>query len=304
MTTTVVRAPAKINLGLSVGPLRDDGFHELATVYMALDLHDTVRVTSRDDEQVTVTVQADAQEGDEAVAVPLGPDNLAVRAVELLRGAAEVTNGVDLAIRKVIPVAGGMAGGSSDAAAALVGANHVWGLGWDREALAELAADLGSDVPFLLHGGVGIGTGRGEKISPVLSRGRYGFIVVVASEGLSTPSVYAEFDRLEPEPEAPRIAPELMSALRGHDTERLGEHLANDLEAAALSLRPELDRVLQIGLDAGALAGIVSGSGPTCVFLLEDDADAAMLTTALWAAPGCADVIHTHGPAAGARIVS
>lgn len=304
MTSTVVRAPAKINLGLSVGPLRDDGFHELATVYMALDLHDTVRVSSRDDEQVTVTVQADAQEGDEAVAVPLGPDNLAVRAVELLRAAAGLEHGVDLAIRKVIPVAGGMAGGSSDAAAALVGANHVWGLGWDREALAELAADLGSDVPFVLHGGVGIGTGRGEKISPVLSRGRYGFIVVVASEGLSTPSVYAEFDRLEPDPADPRIAPDLMAALRGHDTERLGEHLANDLEPAALSLRPELDRVLQIGVDAGALAGIVSGSGPTCVFLLEDDADAAMLTTALWAAPGCADVIHTHGPAAGARIIA
>ena len=304
MTTAVVRAPAKINLGLSVGPLREDGFHELATVYMALDLHDTVRVTARDDDQVTVTVQADAREGDEAVAVPVGPDNLAVRAVELLRGAAGFTGGVDLAIRKVIPVAGGMAGGSADAAAALVGANHVWGLGWERDALADLAADLGSDVPFLLHGGVGIGTGRGEKISPVLSRGRYGFLVVVAREGLSTPSVYAEFDRLEPDPEAPHVAPELMAALRGHDTERLGEHLANDLEPAALSLRPELDRVLQIGLDAGALAGIVSGSGPTCVFLIEDDADAAMLSAALWASPGCADVIHTQGPAAGARVIA
>ncbi|GAA1739127.1 4-(cytidine 5'-diphospho)-2-C-methyl-D-erythritol kinase [Aeromicrobium alkaliterrae] len=304
MTSTTVRAPAKINLGLSVGPLRDDGFHELATVYMALDLHDTVRVSLRDDDRITVAVHVDADDREESVDVPLDADNLAVRAVERLRTAAGVSTGVDLVIRKVIPVAGGMAGGSADAAAALVGANAELGLGWSREELAEIGADLGSDVPFLLHGGVGIGTGRGEQISPVLSRGRYGFLVVVAREGLSTPQVYAEFDRLEPDPQSPRIAPELMAALRGHDAERLGEHLSNDLEVAALSLRPELDRVLQIGVDAGALAGIVSGSGPTCVFLLEDDADAQVLTTELWSAPGCADVIHTHGPAPGARIIA
>ncbi|MFT4300110.1 MAG: 4-(cytidine 5'-diphospho)-2-C-methyl-D-erythritol kinase [Aeromicrobium sp.] len=300
MTSTLVRAPAKINLGLSVGPLRADGFHELATVYMALDLHDTVRVTAREDDQITVTVQI---EGHERADVPLGPDNLAVRAVETLRSAAGVGQGVDLAIRKVIPVAGGMAGGSSDAAAALVGANTVLGIDADRDELSSLAEEIGSDVPFLLHGGIGVGTGRGEQIMPVLARGRYSFLIVVAEEGLSTPAVFAEFDRLVPDPDPPRIAPELMAALRGNDVERVADFLSNDLEMAALSLRPELDGVLQRGVDAGALAGLVSGSGPTCVFLLDGDAEVEFITAELWDLPSCADVIHTHGPAHGARII-
>ncbi len=304
MTSTTVRAPAKINLGLSVGPQRDDGFHELATVYMALDLHDTVRLSLRDDDRVTVSVHADADDTIESAEVPTDDSNLAVRAVNLLREAAGVTTGIDIAIRKVIPVAGGMAGGSSDAAAALVGANHLLDLGWDRVDLAELGARLGSDVPFLLHGGIGIGTGRGEHIMPVLARGRYGFVIAVAGTGLSTPEVYTEFDRLVPDPAEPSISDELLAALRGHDAEQLSEYLTNDLETAALSLRPELDRVLQAGLDAGALAGLVSGSGPTCLFLLESDTDAEMISVALWDAPGVADVIHTHGPAHGARVIA
>ncbi|MFT4189641.1 MAG: 4-(cytidine 5'-diphospho)-2-C-methyl-D-erythritol kinase [Aeromicrobium sp.] len=302
MKAISVRAPAKINLGLSVGPVREDGFHELATVYLALDLHDVVRVTPREDEQITVDAYTRSQKSPDA-GIPLGPDNLAVRAVELLREATGVRAGLDLVIEKNIPVAGGMAGGSADAAAALVGANVALELGLTRDDLEPLAAQLGSDVPFLLHGGIAVGTGRGEQVMPVLARGRYSFLIAVSDTGLSTPEVYREYDRLVPDPEPPGLSSELMTALRSGDTELLSAFMVNDLEPAALSLRPELDEVLQCGLDAGAAAGIVSGSGPTCVFLLEPGDDVELMSVELWDAPGVSAVVTAHGPAQGVRVI-
>ena len=301
-----VRVPAKINLCLGVGPVRADGYHPLATVYQAVDLHDEVRATVRDDAEITIAVhtELDVRGTDELTIVPENDDNLAVRAARLLRERTGVTAGVDLAIRKVIPVAGGMAGGSADAAAALVACNEVWGTGLTRSALEALAAKLGSDVPFLLHGGNAIGAGRGETVSPVLARGSYHWVFAMAHEGLSTRAVFAEHDRLAagrpvPEPEVPDA---LLAALRAGDAVALGDALSNDLTDAALSLRPELEDTLSLGLEAGALGAILSGSGPTALFLASDEQHSLDIAFALGSAPGCADVVQSRGPVPGARL--
>ena len=305
MSSVTVAVPAKINLCLGVGPARPDGFHSLATVYQAVDLHDEVRATLRDDGDVTVTVHTDMDARVEAASVPQDHDNLAVRAARALQEATGATDGVDLAIRKVIPVAGGMAGGSADAAATLVACNELWGTGLSRGDLDTIAAGLGSDVPFLLHGGTALGAGRGETVSPVLARGGYHWVFATAAQGLSTASVYAQFDLLNQgltvlEPQVPDA---LMTALRAGDPHELGPCLSNDLTEAALSLRPELADTLEIGLEAGALAAIVSGSGPTTIFLAEDDQHGLDISIALGAAAACADVIRARGPVPGARII-
>jgi 4-diphosphocytidyl-2-C-methyl-D-erythritol kinase len=301
-----VRVPAKINVCLGVGPVRDDGFHPLATVYQAIDLHDEVRATPADDDEVTVVTTVDvAGAAQESALVPEGADNLAVRAALALREHAGVEAGVQLAIRKVIPVAGGMAGGSADAAATLVACNELWGLGLSRHDLEPIAAGLGSDVPFLLHGGNAIGGGRGELLSPVLARGRYHWVVGIAEHGLPTADVYAEFDRLHADeaPADPQVSDALLAALRAGDPHALGRELSNDLAAAALSLRPELQDTLDLGRHAGALGALVSGSGPTCLFLAEDERHGLDIAIALAGAGVCADVVQSTGPVAGARVV-
>ncbi|MCW2790765.1 MAG: 4-(cytidine 5-diphospho)-2-C-methyl-D-erythritol kinase [Aeromicrobium sp.] len=304
MTSANVRVPAKINLCLGVGPVRDDGYHPLATVYQAVDLHDEVRATAREDGEITVVVHADLDARTEAADVPEDDDNLAVKAARLLRDRTGVDLGVDLAIRKVIPVAGGMAGGSADAAAALVACNEAWGTGLSRAALEVLAAKLGSDVPFLLHGGNAVGGGRGETISPVLARGSYHWVFAMAHQGLSTAAVYAEFDRLNAGSTVadPQVPDALLAALRAGDAVALGEALSNDLTEAALSLRPELEDTLEIGIEAGALGAILSGSGPTALFLASDEQHALDIAFALGSAAGCADVVQSRGPVPGARL--
>ena len=304
MTPANVRVPAKINLCLGVGPVRDDGYHPLATVYQAVDLHDEVRATPRDDDEITVTVHSDLDARTEVAIVPENDDNLAVQAARLLRDRTGVTAGVDLAIRKVIPVAGGMAGGSADAAAALVACNEAWGTGLTRAALEVLAAQLGSDVPFLLHGGNAIGGGRGETVSPVLARGSYHWVFAMAHEGLSTRAVFAEFDRLNAGSTVadPTVPDALLAALRAGDPLALGNALSNDLTEAALSLRPELEDTLSIGIEAGALGAILSGSGPTAMFLATDEQHSLDIAFALSSASGCADVVQSRGPVPGARL--
>ena len=292
------RAPAKINLALRVGPLRANGYHDLATVFHAVSLHEEVTAEEADDFSVTV-------EGDECAGVPTSEDNLAVRAARLLAKHAKIDAGVHLTIRKAVPVAGGMAGGSADAAAALVACDALWRTDVARADLQALAARLGSDVPFALVGGTVLGTGRGDRLSPVLGRGEYHWVLAIADEGLATPQVYERLDTLRtghvvPEP---GVDPEILSALRAGDVRALAAALDNDLQAAAVACAPRLRATLEAGDYAGALAGIVSGSGPTCAFLVRDAQHALDVAISLSAAGVCRTVRRVHGPVPGARVV-
>jgi 4-diphosphocytidyl-2-C-methyl-D-erythritol kinase len=300
LASVTVRSPAKINLGLSVGAPRPDGFHPLATVYQAVALYDDVTATVRDDTDITVEVV-----GDFAVDVPTDDSNLAIRAAKLLQTEYDVEEGVDLSIRKTIPVAGGMAGGSTDAAATLVACNRLWGLQLSQSELQHVAAELGSDVPFCLVGHTALGRGRGEQVTEVMSRGTFHWVFAIADGGLSTPAVYAELDRLRPlrRVEPPEVSPALLSALLSGQPAALAVALNNDLQAAALSLRPELSATLQFGLDQGALAALVSGSGPTCLFLAADSRQAVDLAVELAESSLCRMVRQAEGPVPGARIL-
>jgi 4-diphosphocytidyl-2-C-methyl-D-erythritol kinase len=213
---------------------------------------------------------------------------------------------VEITIEKSIPVAGGMAGGSADAAAVLVAMNNLWELGVPRRDLHGLAAKLGSDVPFALHGGTALGTGRGEELATVLARSTFHWVLAFGQGGLSTAAVYKEIDRLRETGDPPRVSdPEpLLGALAGGNPRELAALLGNDLQAAALSLNPGLRRTLRAGAEAGALAGIVSGSGPTCAFLCESAAAAVDVGTELAGADVCRTVRVASGPVHGARIVS
>ncbi len=298
-----VRAPAKVNLELDVGAPRPDGYHDVATVYHAVSLADDVTASPPPrgaDGEVSVSV-----EGLGSDRVPLDGTNLAVRAAVLLAEHTGVESGVHLHIRKGIPVAGGMAGGSADAAAALVACDALWHTGLSREELRELAADLGADVPFALVGGTAVGTGRGEELTPALARGEYQWVIALSEAGLSTPAVYAELDRLRSGRRVapPRVSDALMQALLRGDAEGLGAHLSNDLQPAACSLAPDLERTLEVGYEYGALGGLVSGSGPTVAFLVRDAEQALDISAALLAGGTVAQVRRAHGPVPGARVV-
>jgi len=293
-------APAKVNLWLGVGAPGRDGYHPLATVFHALNLEAKVRAeTIEPGAGIRITV-----EGEGADSVPTDASNLAWRAAEAVSKLANVSADVHLHLIKSIPVAGGMAGGSADAAAALVACDALWNTGLSRSDLIGLGATLGSDVPFALHGGTAIGTGRGDRLTPVLGRGEHHWVLAFAEGGLSTPAVYAELDRLRGEDVAsPSIPDGLMSALRAGDPLALGGELGNDLEPAALSLRPNLGLLIEDGLDAGALGAQISGSGPTCVFLAKSREHALDLAARLSGTGNCRTVATASGPAAGARIV-
>jgi 4-diphosphocytidyl-2-C-methyl-D-erythritol kinase len=295
-----VRVPAKVNLHLGVGPLRSDGKHELHTIYHAVSLFDTVIVERSDQRGITVEV-----EGEGAGDVPLTDDNLAVQAVRAVASVAGVESGAHIRLRKDIPVGGGLAGGSADAAAALVAADALWGAKLPQRDLERLAAALGSDVPFLLHGGTALGTGHGEVVSPVLSRGEWNWVLAVAESGLSTPTVYAELDRQRGKDTDVEASPpdDVLTALRAGDPIALGLALRNDLQAPALQLRPNLARVLEAGRELGATGGIISGSGPTVALLAETPGDAVRIAAALAGYDVCRTVRRATGPAPGARVI-
>jgi 4-diphosphocytidyl-2-C-methyl-D-erythritol kinase len=293
-----VRVPAKVNLQLSVGGRRPDGYHELATVFHAVGLYDDV--TALPGDGLTVSV-----EGEGADQVPLDADNLAVRAAEVLAEHVGVEPKAHLHVHKGIPVAAGMAGGSADAAGALLALDHLWHTGLDRDELRQLAAQLGSDVPFALVGHTAVGLGRGERLTPALARGRFHWVFAIAAEGLPTPAVYAELDRLREGSvlAEPRVSDTLMAALRSGDPVALGRAMSNDMQRAAVSLRPQLTMTLDVGEEYGALAALVSGSGPTCAFLARDEDHALDLTVALAGSGTCRTVRQAMGPVAGARVV-
>ncbi|GAA2111429.1 4-(cytidine 5'-diphospho)-2-C-methyl-D-erythritol kinase [Microlunatus panaciterrae] len=296
-----VRVPAKINLALKVGSPREDGFHPLATVYQAVSLCDEVYAEWANPDEYEVTVS-----GEGTGLVPTDDSNLAIRAAKLLARTygPHDSLGVSLSIKKAIPVAGGLAGGSADGAGALLACAVLWDLDVGPEALAELAAELGSDVPFALVGGTAVGSGRGESLVPALARGNYHWVLAFGHQGLSTPAVYRRFDALSAPAEPLAVPDDLMNALRVGDAKLLGAALSNDLQEAALEMQPQLRQTLDFGLDYGALGAIVSGSGPTCAFLVAGEPAAVDLSVALSAEGVCRAVRRTTGPVPGARVIS
>ncbi|WP_069763962.1 4-(cytidine 5'-diphospho)-2-C-methyl-D-erythritol kinase [Streptomyces sp. LUP47B] len=296
--SVTVRVPAKVNVQLAVGAARPDGFHDLANVFLAVGLYDEVTVTPADELRVTCT-------GPDAAEVPLDRTNLAARAAIALAERRGLDPAVHLHIAKDIPVAGGMAGGSADGAGALLACDALWGTGASRAELLEICAELGSDVPFSLVGGAALGTGRGEKLRTLEVGGGFSWVFAMAERGLSTPAVFREFDRLTegldvPEPVA---SEDLLDALAGGDPDALAAAVSNDLQPAALSLFPELADTLAAGSAAGALAGLVSGSGPTTAFLARGAESAAKIADALRVSGTCRTVRVASGPAPGATVL-
>jgi 4-diphosphocytidyl-2-C-methyl-D-erythritol kinase len=316
VTSVTVRVPAKVNLQLAVGPVRADGYHDVVTVYHAVSLFDEVNVAPAEHDSAVVT-------GEDADSVPADGCNLAARAAGVLLRAvgpgSRDAPGVAIQITKRIPVAAGLAGGSADAAAALVACNELWGAGLSQQELCELASGIGSDVAFGLLGGTAIGIGRGERVTPVLAAGTFHWVLAFASGGLSTADVYAACDRMRASQESGKAKERevgtagvhdlvldnaLIAALRSGDPAKLGPLLSNDLQPAAISLRPGLRQALAAGRELGALGAMISGSGPTCAFLAKNRRHARDLAAALAGAGVCRTVTQVTGPAPGATIVA
>lgn len=296
-----VRASGKINLALRVGGVRPSGYHPLATVFQSVSLFDEIAVRWAAPGRFSVGVQ-----GEQADLVPTDETNLAVRAARLLAehyGPGRL--GAEITIRKTIPVAGGMAGGSADAAGALLACSVLWDLDTTPDELRTLGAMLGADVPFQLMGGTALGTGRGDELMPVLSRGSYHWVLALSEDELSTPEVFRRFDELTPDaPDELAMPTDVINALVAGDAPGLGAALINDLEPAAATLRPGLLRILQTGRELGALGAIVSGAGPTCAFLAVNEAAAVDLSVRLSSEGMCRAIRRVTGPVPGARLIT
>lgn len=301
LNSVTVRVPAKVNLQLSVGPRESNGYHNLVSVFQAVSIYDEVTLTkSHPGSGVTIAVTGDQTHG-----VPEDDTNLAVKAAKLVGTKFDFDVDVHIEVKKSIPVAGGMAGGSADAAGTLVAMDALYKLEASREELFALGAELGSDVPFMISGGTAVGTGRGDQLTPALSRGTYHWVFALSTVGLSTPSVYAECDRMRAELEvaAPKVSDLLMQSLLAGDAEAVGRALHNDLQSPACSLRPALSLVLEVGRDYGALGALVSGSGPTVAFLVADEEAGLDLAVALTASGVVGSVARATGPVQGARVI-
>lgn len=298
------RAPGKINVFMKVGTVGEDGYHEVATAYQAVSLYEDVWARLADDFQVSFSGPVDS------TSVPVDGSNLAIRAARLLARRAGYRGGVRLAIEKHVPVAGGMGGGSADAAATLLACDELWGTRCSKEELLSMAAKLGADVPFAFTGGTAIGMGRGDQLNPALAQGQFQWVLALAEFGMSTPQVYSELDRhrdrhaqdIFPVRTQPSVETNVLQALRAGDPEMLAECLYSDLQAPALHLSPGLGQVLQLGEENGALAGVISGSGPTIAFLVADLDGALELQAALRQTH--VNVIRVTGPVHGARLVT
>ncbi|NQX11028.1 4-(cytidine 5'-diphospho)-2-C-methyl-D-erythritol kinase [Microbacteriaceae bacterium VKM Ac-2855] len=298
------RAPGKINVFLKVGAVREDGYHDLATAYQSVSLYEDVRASHATDFSVSFTGSVDTSE------LTTDGSNLAIRAARALARATGYRGGVRLAIEKNVPIAGGMGGGSADAAATLLACDTLWRTECPREELMRIAATLGADVPFSFSGGTAIGVGRGDELSPALAKGQFDWVLVLADFGMSTPEVYRELDRhrerhvhdFRPIELTPSVDPNVLQALRAGDPAMLADAMHNDLQAPALHLAPSLSHVLELGEENGALGGLVSGSGPTVAFLAADTDSAGELQRTLSAAGHT--VVRAFGPVHGARVIS
>ena len=315
-----VSAPGKVNLFLALGAARPDGYHPLNTIFAQIGLSETVTVTQLQSLATTapqpaplataVPAQSDsapvAQTGDPRIElaltcpdsnVPLDHTNLAYRAAQAVaqqaaqRGLA--TPDVHILLDKAVPVAGGMAGGSADAAATLKACNEFWQVGLSLEELAQLGAQLGADVPFGLYGGVALGTGRGDLIEPLKAApGPYYWTFALQDKGLSTAAVFKHFDATVQAPPAADMPPEqLLAALEAGDVAEVSRYIRNDLQATAIDLRPELGQLIDLAKKAGALAAMVSGSGPTVAALSASRAVAERVAQCWRTTPFCDQVV-------------
>ena len=299
--TVTVRVPAKVNLQLAVGPREADGFHNLVTVFQAISIYDDVTITkSAPGAGITIAITGDHTHG-----VPADSTNLAVKAAQLIADEYDFALDIHIEVNKSIPVAGGMAGGSADAAAVIVGLNELFTLEMSREDMLEFGSQLGSDVPFMITGGTAIGQGRGDQLTAALSRGTYHWVLALSSVGLSTPAIYQECDRLRAglDIAAPQTSDSLMQSLLAADPKAVGLALQNDLQSAACSLRPALTLVLDVGEEYGSLGAIVSGSGPTVAFLVGDEEQGLDLAVALTSSGVVGSVARAFGPVPGAKVI-
>lgn len=244
-------AKAKINLTLDILGKRDDGYHEVEMIMQSIDLADIVTLEEADD----IIVETDLAE--------LADDrtNLAYRAADLLRDTYGVKRGAHIRIEKKIPLAAGLAGGSSDAATVLLGLNELWGLGLDMDELTALGARLGSDVPFCMIGGTMLATGRGEVLAKVPSLGAYPLVLVKPPLGVSTAAAYGGYraENVKMHPTCDRMT----DAIASGDITRVYEAMGNVLETVTIPLRPEIAEIKQALIDAGVDKAMMSGSGPT-----------------------------------------
>ena len=296
-----MRVPAKVNLQLAVGPREADGFHNLVTVFQAISIYDDVTITkTTPGSGITISITGDHTHG-----VPADSTNLAVKAAQLIADDYDFAVDIHIDVVKSIPVAGGMAGGSADAAAVIVGLNDLFNLEMSREEMLEFGSQLGSDVPFMITGGTAIGQGRGDQLTAALSRGTYHWVLALSTVGLSTPAVYQECDRLRAglDIAAPQTSDALMQSLLAADPKAVGLALQNDLQSAACSLRPALTLVLDVGEEYGALGAIVSGSGPTVAFLVGDEEQGLDLAVALTSSGVVGSVARAYGPVHGAKVI-
>ena len=300
---TVVKAPAKINLQLSVGAKGDDGYHDLATVFQAVSLYDEIKVTHGENGSgITLRFSGD---NPHIANLPTNNKNLAYKAAQLFAQRKKVSLDLVIEIRKQIPIAGGMAGGSANAAGVLVALDSLYETKMTKDELIIIARQLGSDVPFSLTGGTAVGTGRGDRLTPALARGTFHWVLAYSSQGLSTPAVYEECDRLRQgfAQRQPRVNEELMHALSSGDPVSLGKSLVNDLQAAACSLRPALKLAISAGMDSGAIGALVSGSGPTVAFLAKDEEAAIDLAVALSSTGAVSQLGRAHSPVGGPKVI-
>jgi 4-diphosphocytidyl-2-C-methyl-D-erythritol kinase len=305
--TVRVRAPGKVNVSLNVGPLRPDGYHSVASVYLAVSLYEEVAATSTEGPGITVSIAPSSTLDLDGVDIPLDERNLAYKAAAIMRDVSENATGVHLEITKRVPVAGGMGGGSADAAATLLACDALWNSGLSREELAHLAAELGADVPFSLLGGTAVGLGVGDELSPALAKAQMDWVLVCADYGLSTPEVFHTLDRLRNTekleiPEPLEVDAKILQALRDGNPDALSKVLINDLQRASIELAPQLRDTIGIGESNGALAGIVSGSGPTVALLAHNPRAAEGLAEDLRHLGH--NALAVHGPVPGARIIS
>lgn len=291
------QAPGKINPLLLVGPRRSDGYHELLTCFLAVNMTETVTVWPAEDFRVTIGGDAHPDE------VPLDGSNLVMQTARRVGEVVGRLEPVAVHIDKKIPVGGGMAGGSADAAATLLALDELWQAQLPTDVLRSIAADIGSDVPFLLEGGACVGRGRGEILRPVKSSQLW-WVVIPRPTPLSTPAMYHRLDELRANenvrlPED--VSEAFLEALYEGDAESLGLLLHNDMQRSALAALPALAHTLESGVQAGALGVLVSGSGPTVVWLARDRLHAEALSAGL-AQRGMFSLV-TSSPARGAHLV-